>query len=377
MGNIEVLLADRSACTGCGLCYVVCLEKAIKMVEDSYTHFLYPEIDDTICIKCKKCTNNCPVLARKSDTHQAIYVYAANNKNRRVRMNSASGGLFGALSGKIIDNGGAVAGVRYEGVDKCSHVVVTNKNELEKLYGTKYFQSNLYNCYKEIKNAFSNVDGQILFCGTPCQVDAVRKFVANEGKEDRFIGVDILCRGIPNSFVQKKYIEHLEKKYGHRIESFQMKEKTRGWNNIGIMVGFDNGDTVYEYGLLSAYGKAFMINNLSIRESCFNCQYKTIHRSSDITIGDFWEYRNSHLLDNLGTSFVMVNTKRGNELFESIKGQLDMEESTMWRVYRGNRPAFEKVVCDIGKRKAFWTGLNDGKDIEELLDDIYKNDHVE
>ena len=44
----------KNICNGCGVCALVCPKKCIKMVEDT-EGFLYPEVDESKCIKCNKC----------------------------------------------------------------------------------------------------------------------------------------------------------------------------------------------------------------------------------------------------------------------------------------------------------------------------------
>lgn len=73
--------------------------------------------------------------------------------------------------------------------------------------------------------------------------------------------------------------------------------------------------------------KAF-INNTSLRDSCFKCKFKLKEGVSDITLGDFWgiKYIDKNFFDNKGTSLVIVNTEKGNEIFEKIKQKIKYAE---------------------------------------------------
>lgn len=53
-----VLFTDKQNCCGCSACYAVCPVEAIEMIEDN-EGFLYPRVDQAICIKCFKCLKVC------------------------------------------------------------------------------------------------------------------------------------------------------------------------------------------------------------------------------------------------------------------------------------------------------------------------------
>ena len=51
MKDIPVLYERKEDCCGCTACYAICPKGAISMNEDG-EGFEYPQIDETICIKC-------------------------------------------------------------------------------------------------------------------------------------------------------------------------------------------------------------------------------------------------------------------------------------------------------------------------------------
>lgn len=53
-----ILVEDKANCCGCGACYIICPVKAISMLPD-IKGFIYPFIDDTKCVGCRKCVNIC------------------------------------------------------------------------------------------------------------------------------------------------------------------------------------------------------------------------------------------------------------------------------------------------------------------------------
>ena len=69
------------------------------------------------------------------------------------------------------------------------------------------------------------------------------------------------------------------------------------------------------------------------RESCYSCEYAKIPRVGDFTIGDFLELDiNSRIYKeakNKGISLILINNKKGIEVFDKIKEKLEYEERTL------------------------------------------------
>ena len=57
--ELPILFENENECCGCTACYAVCPQKAIKMEEDK-EGFLYPNVDDSLCVKCFLCMKVCP-----------------------------------------------------------------------------------------------------------------------------------------------------------------------------------------------------------------------------------------------------------------------------------------------------------------------------
>lgn len=54
------MIQANNKCTGCMACRFICPKSAINMREDK-EGFLYPVIDENLCIDCGKCDNVCPI----------------------------------------------------------------------------------------------------------------------------------------------------------------------------------------------------------------------------------------------------------------------------------------------------------------------------
>lgn len=62
--SIPMLFKNKYDCCGCGACYSICPKTAISMEQDE-EGFLYPQINEKKCVRCRKCLNVCPLEKEK------------------------------------------------------------------------------------------------------------------------------------------------------------------------------------------------------------------------------------------------------------------------------------------------------------------------
>lgn len=101
----------NQACCGCTACKTVCPKQCITMSEDA-EGFLYPKVEASLCIDCQACVRVCP-FHNPAKEEKPQSVYAALNKNEKIRRESSSGGVFTILAEKVIGEGGVVFGARF------------------------------------------------------------------------------------------------------------------------------------------------------------------------------------------------------------------------------------------------------------------------
>lgn len=329
-----LLSKDKFECYGCGLCADICPVGAITMEEDK-EGFVYPKIDKDKCINCKLCENRC--IYKKDEFSDESYkskIYAMINKDSNVVRTSSSGGVFTALYEKVIENNGYVVGVKYDDNMNVVYDISNTLEECKKYRGSKYVVASIGKIREKVKEKLK--EGKIvLFCGNPCQVAALKKYL-NKEYENLFL-VELICHGVPSPKIFQRYIKYLEKKYNKKIINFEFRNKKNGWKNATIKVTFDDNTTIDELGKYNNFNRAFL-NNYICRPSCYNCQYTGDTKNSDIVIGDYWGIDKvmPKIDNNTGISVVKINTKKGEDLINSIKPKFEYYKSNYKDAYKAN-----------------------------------------
>jgi coenzyme F420-reducing hydrogenase beta subunit len=351
-GTICVIDKVTDECTGCNACYSKCPMDAIAMEQDP-EGFLRPMIDMKICTQCGLCKEVCPALVQCSilDTRPP-QVFAAWSRDEEQRINSTSGGIFSELAKQILENSGHVVGACYKADHTAEHTYISDVVDLPKLRQSKYLQSEMVHTYREVETLLK-IDDSVLFCGTPCHVAGLLNYLGKEYK--KLIVCDFICRGVPSPMIYKMYLADLEKEYGASIESIQFKNKNIGWNQFCTFIRFKNGKTYQKDRYEDAYMFGYLITNLYLRPSCYQCKFKELPRVSDITLGDFWGIGNTrpHLDQNKGTSVVFLNTERGREFFIDTQQKFVSEECTFEEALGGNPHILHSVAKSKNRKKFF------------------------
>ena len=333
----------KEQCTGCKMCEDICPKGAISFETDDQG-FWYPKVSD-LCIECGLCVKKCPSLNKHLQNEELPKVYSAWSKNDNVRISSTSGGIFWEIASKFIMQGGVVVGSRYcDDWKSAKHVIVKNLDELSMIKGSKYFQSDTEGIYSKVRKELE-AGNKVLFCGTPCQISAIKAFLGREYK--KLYCMDFICRSINSPKAFRAYIDELEKEYNSEVVEVHLKNKKNGWQSLASQVCFKNGEESIRDKNEDWWVKGFIYNDLYTRESCYHCQYKVLPRlNSDITIGDFWGIQNQKNIDMFkGISVVLLNTQKGKEIFNDNKNAFIFNKHNIDEVLSGN-PALLKNLSN-------------------------------
>jgi len=166
----------KTDCCGCTACENICPHKAIVMQPDSLG-FLYPKIDDSLCVDCGLCEKICSFHTDYDKSLNLLnpVAYAVRHKDLQEIQTSQSGAAFVAFSDWILNKGGVVYGVGYIGHFRVVHKKATTKVERNEFKGSKYVQSDLNSVFSQVEEDLKK--GLIvLFSGTPCQTSGLRSF---------------------------------------------------------------------------------------------------------------------------------------------------------------------------------------------------------
>ena len=339
-----IVLNEKQDCCGCTACVERCPKQCITMQEDE-EGFLYPHIEESICIDCGLCEKVCPVI-NQAGPRKPLKVYAAKNPDEKIRMQSSSGGVFTMLAEKIINDGGAVFGAKFNKNWEVVHDYTETIDGLAAFRGSKYVQSNIGNCYIKAEQ-FLKDGRKILFSGTPCQIAGLNLFLKKE--YNHLLTIDVVCHGVPSPIVWRDYIKSISK--SNPVLSVTFRDKSTGWKNYSTKYVMINTE-VKHYSIDDNHMQGFLLN-LYLRPACYACPSKCGKSMSDITIGDFWGIQNHYpdFDDDKGTGLVLLNTEKSIQLYKTL--HIDNTETTYQQAYAGN-PAMEHSAKGTKQRVEFW-----------------------
>ena len=325
-------ITDPADCCGCTACASICAHDAITMQPDCMG-FLYPTVNTTLCTDCGLCETVC-AFNEHYDTSLNLpqpEAYAARHKNMKEVETSRSGAAFIAISDWILQQGGSVYGAGYTDHFRVVHKRATTREERDEFKGSKYVQSDMGKVFRQVKQDLRN--GMIvLFSGTPCQTSGLNAYIGKKLCKNLYL-VDIVCHGVPAPYLWRDYLSYLEKKQGAKICWVNFRDKQEfGWRAHKETFKFIKRARKMSFTFL-------FYQHIMFRKSCGKFHFTNIQRPSDITIADFWGIEkvdpniNS---DDKGVSLILINTEKGQKLFEAIQHDLNTIPATLDKCLQPN-----------------------------------------
>ena len=126
--------------------------------------------------------------------------------------------------------------------------------------------------------------------------------------------------------------------------------------------------TYIRYNREDAYFNGFL-NNMTLRPSCVECDFKGTKRVADITLADFWGIGKvcPAFPRQEGVSMVMINSLKGKKLWDAVACEdVCSQEVCKERVVGKVNSAIWKSVSEHSKRREFF-GSYGMMDIEKAL----------
>lgn len=347
---MEIRLAKSDVCTGCQACKVECPKMAITMIKDK-EGFLIPSINQKLCVKCHRCENICPAnnyIFTSPTVSKAIIV---KSKNEEVRMSSSSGGIFSHLAEYIIKIGGYVVGAAFsEDFHSVNHIMIGDSDEIPRLRGSKYLQSDVGEIYRQVENKLLE-DKYVLFSGTGCQIAGLRAYLKRD--YEKLFLVDVVCHGVPSQDFWSRYLGEIEIIHHGKANSVNFRSKKIGWEEFGLEAQF--GENVYFKELKDDPYLEIFQRNLSLRESCYYCKYKSVTGIADLSIGDLWgaDQIDLEFNDNKGISFILINSNKGQKLIDTIKEKTRSKEIDLKDAIVHNRNIAHPAIMPTDRSQFF------------------------
>lgn len=341
---------DKRDCSGCTACASICPVKCIEMKSDE-EGFVYPVVDKSRCINCGLCEKTCPIINRKADAKIEPRAYACINNDLAVRMNSSSGGVFSLLAEYILKNDGVVFGASFDENFVVRHTFVEREEDLNKLRVSKYVQSDMGEMFKKAKE-FLDGGRMVLFTGTACQIAGLKSFLKRD--YENLFTQDLICHGVPSPLVWKKYVELRRLEGNSTIKSISFRDKHYSWVFFSMCFKFANNETYRKRYLGDPMLNIFLLNKC-LRPSCHACVFKTITRQSDVTLADFWGINSvlPEINDKKGVSLVLIQSEKGQKLFDEIKSGMTYKEVNFKHAIIHNKMYYKSALKNPVRTRFF------------------------
>ena len=299
-------------------------------------------------------------MSQDYEERKPLHIYAIKNKDENVRLQSSSGGLFSVLAENIINEDGVVYGASFDKQWNVRHCSITSKEDISKLRGSKYVQSDIGYIFQDIRKRLKG-NTKVMFSGTPCQVAGLKHFLGKE--EKNLTTLDFVCHGVPNPRIWRDYLDEEMQNYkttrctkqdsstnqsNLSIKDISFRNKMDGWKKFRFVINVAESKSYGESRIVTStphwdnlYMKLFLENYI-LRPCCYSCKFRKGKSGADYTMGDYWGVQNAAygFDDDKGVSLLMkyVNDTELNSL---ITKHCDVIDTTYESAINGN-PAIIK-----------------------------------
>ena len=327
---------DTTKCCGCKSCSLVCPQRCIGFTEDAIGA-VYPVVDRDRCIGCGKCETVCPLQGPfRGSIGKAAY--AAYSNDSGIRFRGSSGGLFETMALWIIENGGSVFASKLDEDLKLKGYEATTAEGVRELTKSKYLQSDTAQLFPVIQGRLRE-GKQTLFCGTPCQVAALRNYLGEDCRRENLFLVDFFCHGVPSQRFFDKCKEYVEKRDKIKIIRYEFRaKKEKGATPHYCTIEYEEKGVRKRKTQLYIKDPFYLgfQKYLTLRDSCYHCPYGKGDHPGDITVGDFHDIdKYVKGIDRFqGVSTAVINTEKGQAMWDTIQRRLVVYPMSIQDLYR-------------------------------------------
>lgn len=363
---------DSLLCMGCAACDAACPHDAIEMKMGGGKLSNHPVVNPQKCTSCEACLKVCAVLAHDKPNYDRPEAFAVWASDEIRASKSSSGGVFPVLAKYFLDTGGVVCGAAFvsSGGDlpRLEHIIITSADELPRLQGSKYIQSDTSSVLEPIKKSLRS--GQkVLFVGLPCQVAGLKQYLKKD--YEHLLTLDLICHGVPSYELWARY---MKERFGdEHFVDVNFRDKINGWRGA-LTITTTTTTTTTRSADDDEYMTAFL-KNLGINQACFSCKFCSFPRMGDITIGDFWGVANwdASLDDKKGTSLIFLNNQKGANVFESVKSEFKLVKQAPFEVACSSNLNLHRPSIPHQNYELFWRLLERGYSVARAVDICVKD----
>lgn len=149
---------------------------------------------------------------------------------------------------------------------------------------------------------------------------------------------------------------------GGKLKEINFRCKDDSWVDFGMkeVLSTIPEDSVKKFYISKdkdPYMQMFL-RDYCLRPSCYECMVKK-EKMSDLTVADFWGIKDvaPEMNNGLGTSLVLIRTKKGQEIFNYISCEMKLKEVTYEAGVKGN-PAEYKSCVRPSQRDTFFDDMH-------------------
>ena len=340
----------KADCCGCTACMSACPVQCITMVQDE-EGFRYPEADDR-CIHCGKCAAVCPLAnPLKKDTYPQKF-YAGVSKQYDIWKRSASGGAFSEICRAWEKGNTLYAGAAWDGLD-VRHRCVQGFDNIAPLCKSKYVESDLGYTFRQIK-AHLDSGGRAVFCGTPCQVVGLKRFLGKDYPE--LLLVDLICHGAGSPLVFQSCMRTIGRQRKKTVKQYEFRAKRRIYERSYLAKITFEDDSIC-YCIRDPYIQLFLSQSC-LRPSCEdNCRFRNDRRESDITIADFKGLTDVFpelTGEKRNYSSIILNSEKGERILPKLQETMELLPCTKEDIVRYNPIFANQSRMPQSKRAEFF-----------------------
>lgn len=346
-------VCEKDLCNGCMACVDICPKEAVRV--DQKPEAFNSIIDEEKCIGCNACTRICPRNEKSFDFHKPKTWYQGWSSSE-IRSGSASGGAATAIIKGFIESGGYVCSCVFAD-GEFRYKITNSREETNQFAGSKYVKSNPEGVYRNISDLLSKGKA-VLFIGLPCHVAALKKYV-NLRIQYRLYTVDLICHGTPAPILLKKYLSD----HGidiQKIESISFRTK----NDFRVR---ENTQPIVPLGIADRYLYSFL-KKVNYTTNCYMCQFASLNRIADLTLGDSWGTELAESEQKKGISLLLSQNEKGNELIK-LANLTTLPVDLMKAVE--NNAQLQNSSKEPKERKKFFKLLETGINYDRIMFKIF------